>query len=168
MENLAIIILMQLCYLSAFVGIFKKLHRVKNAYTADTQICQYRKGEFDEAERLFSDESWAGELQMEADQTAPCEYFEDGGEHYRKSFLVPALKEAEETGRTVTVYLNEVPLLTHSFLKEAFGGLVREHGYTHSQLLSLLEIETTGDHNSQVWIDAIWRYTFEASEQAIG
>jgi hypothetical protein len=60
------------------------------------------------------------------------------GEEFRDDFLVPALHTYER----VIVDLDGVEGYASSFLEEAFGGLVREAGYTQDQLRSQLEIRT--------------------------
>ena len=64
---------------------------------------------------------------------------EDGpfnGEKFREEFLVPALRE----GGGVVVSLDDTNGFGSSFLEEAFGGLVRKHGFTQSELAAHLKI----------------------------
>ena len=92
-------------------------------------------------------------------------HYEDGdfsGQRFREEFLVPALKEVEETGRIVTIDLEGAEGYPSGFLEEAFGGLVREHGFTRPQLQSLLKIEATNSYKS--YADCIWDYISQASE----
>lgn len=55
------------------------------------------------------------------------------GERFRDDFLLPALKASD----MVVVYLDGVAGYPHSFLEEAFGGLVRVHGLTRDKLEEL-------------------------------
>lgn len=48
------------------------------------------------------------------------------GEAFREDFLVPALNEADE----IVVLMDGTEGYGSSFLDEAFGGLVRQHGIT--------------------------------------
>lgn len=59
------------------------------------------------------------------------------GECFREDYLVPALKAHDK----VIVNLNGVLTLGSSFLEEAFGGLVRNHHFTHNELKKRLKIE---------------------------
>lgn len=63
------------------------------------------------------------------------------GQKFREELLVPALKEASKTN-PVIVNINDVEGYGSSFLEEAFGGLIREEGYTKEQLDEILQIET--------------------------
>lgn len=67
-------------------------------------------------------------------------YEKDGpytGEGFRKNVLVPAL--AEYT--TVTIQLDNPLGYGSSFLEEAFGGLVREEGFSEEELSGRLVFE---------------------------
>lgn len=64
---------------------------------------------------------------------------EDGpfnGQRFRVEFLVPALRENDG----VLVSLDEINGFGSSFLEEAFGGLVRKHGFRKEDLLNRLRI----------------------------
>lgn len=73
-------------------------------------------------------------------------YRDDGeasGEAFRDDILVPALKD--EKYAKVKVILDGVAGFGSSFLEEAFGGLVRNHGIDPSVLDRHLEISTDED-----------------------
>jgi hypothetical protein len=70
-------------------------------------------------------------------------YVADGnfsGEWFRNEVLVPALRETSKLGETLDIELDGTAGYGSSFLEEAFGGLVRECGFTASQLGGLLHI----------------------------
>lgn len=79
---------------------------------------------------------------------------ERGGERFRVDILVPALKESDQ----VEVDLDGTLGLGSSFLDEAFGGLVREHGYTASQLKKRLKIK----FSIASYVDDCWGYINKA------
>jgi len=54
------------------------------------------------------------------------------GERFREEFLVPALKAHEK----IEVELDGTLGYGSSFLEEAFGGLVRDHGFDSAMLLN--------------------------------
>jgi hypothetical protein len=60
------------------------------------------------------------------------------GEEFRDDYLLPALQES----RHVTVYLDGTAGYAGSFLEEAFGGLIRERGFTLPELRQRLAIVT--------------------------
>ncbi|HDT1126738.1 TPA: STAS-like domain-containing protein [Morganella morganii subsp. morganii] len=55
---------------------------------------------------------------------------DSNGEVFRKKYLVPALKESDQ----VIVVLTGYNRYGRSFIDEAFGGLVRDEGFTKSEL----------------------------------
>lgn len=59
------------------------------------------------------------------------------GEHFREAVLVPALREVDK----VIVYLDGTVGYAGSFLEEAFGGLIRESGFSYENLLKKLVIK---------------------------
>ena len=61
---------------------------------------------------------------------------EYSGEEFRDDILVPALEDGDQ----VIVVLDGTEGYASSFLEEAFGGLVRERGYTQEQLRVQLEV----------------------------
>ena len=84
-------------------------------------------------------------------------YKSDGpnsGERFRDDILWPVLKAKTQ----VLLSLDGTLGYGSSFLEEAFGGLVRIHGLTPSQLRELLKIETS-DKSLEV---EIWSYIDDA------
>lgn len=72
------------------------------------------------------------------------------GERFRLEHLVPALESSE----FVEVDLDNTLGLGSSFLDEAFGGLVRNHGFTAAQLKKRLRIK----FSIKSYVDDCWRY----------
>lgn len=80
-------------------------------------------------------------------------YRSDGpfsGQRFREDHLVPALKQ----GGVVSVVLDGTEGFGSSFLEEAFGGLVRQHGFSAGELRKRLRIvsKDTG------YADEVWQY----------
>ncbi len=72
-------------------------------------------------------------------------YFADGpfsGEQFRELFLVPALL----AGQSVTIDCAGVMGFPSSFLEEAWGGLVREHGYHPRYIQDLISFVNEVDN----------------------
>jgi hypothetical protein len=66
-------------------------------------------------------------------------YYSDGsksGEAFRTELVAPALK----AGFNVVVDLDDAEGFGSSFLEEAFGGLVRAHGYSSNEVLQRVTI----------------------------
>lgn len=87
-------------------------------------------------------------------------YLSDGnssGEAFRLKFLLPAL----EGTSPVVVNLDGVAGYPSSFLEEAFGGLVRVHGYTFADLRRRLRLQNA-DPAFDTYEDEIWNYIGEA------
>ena len=63
------------------------------------------------------------------------------GEEFRRSVLKNAIAEAIARDDLVIVRLDGTAGYGGSFLEEAFGGLVREEGFSHSDLKRVLRIE---------------------------
>lgn len=71
-------------------------------------------------------------------------FYSDGpasGQAFREKFLVPAL----QLGGTVVVSLDNTEGYGSSFLEEAFGGLIRVHGFGLADLQQRLVIEALED-----------------------
>ncbi|MBA5249163.1 MAG: DUF4325 domain-containing protein [Gammaproteobacteria bacterium] len=86
-------------------------------------------------------------------------YYADGdwtGQKFREEFLVPELKKADKKN-PVVVNINEAEGYGSSFLEEAFGGLIREEGYTKDGIKEILKIEAndTYDIYKQIILDYI-------------
>jgi hypothetical protein len=79
------------------------------------------------------------------------------GTRFRADFLLPAMREAFETGSKVIVSLDDVNSLGSSFLEEAFGGLIRKEHLPKEKVKSTLEVITVRA-SFQRHVDAIWRY----------
>jgi STAS-like domain of unknown function (DUF4325) len=70
-------------------------------------------------------------------------FYSDGkasGQRFREEVVLPALR-AEQHG-AIAVYLDGTFGYGSSFLEEAFGGLVREHGFTYLDLLNKLDLKS--------------------------
>jgi len=72
----------------------------------------------------------------------------------RDKLLIPALRAND----TVTVELDGTLGYGSSFLEEAFGGMVRERGFTTEELERKLRLITSDSSLS----DEIWQYVKEA------
>lgn len=81
------------------------------------------------------------------------------GEEFRDDLLAPAL----QTGDNVILVLDGVAGLPSSFREEAFGGLVRKHGFTPQALHGLLKL-IANTPRMQSYPDAIWRVIDRASD----
>lgn len=85
------------------------------------------------------------------------------GQTYRQHHLVPALK----SGKKVRVILDGTRGYGSSFLDEAFGGLVRDEGYTAAWLRSWLELEAKG-RAYVFYRDRAWAYIDGAKPRVDG
>jgi STAS-like domain of unknown function (DUF4325) len=93
-------------------------------------------------------------------------YLSDGdssGEAFRLHLLLPALDEPSP----VMVILDGVAGYPSSFLEEAFGGLVRDHGYAASDLRRRLQL-IAHDPAFETYKDEIWSYIHDASRDDNG
>ena len=84
-------------------------------------------------------------------------YRKDGvnsAQRLREDFLVPALINNE----TATIDLGDILGFSSAFLEEAFGGLIRSHGFTFDYLREHLSICKL----PQDYIDKAWQYIKEA------
>jgi hypothetical protein len=89
-------------------------------------------------------------------------YLSDGnssGEAFRLHLLLPAL----EGEVPVVIVLDGVAGYPSSFLEEAFGGLVRNNGFTPSVLRQRLELRNS-DTAFDTYKDEIWTYIEDASK----
>ena len=77
------------------------------------------------------------------------------GEAFREDHLVPALREG-----AVAVVMDGTKGYGSSFLEEAFGGLVRHHGFEPDQLRERLVIKT----EDSLLSTEIWTYIEEAGQ----
>lgn len=83
------------------------------------------------------------------------------GQKFREDYLVPALKKANKT-HPVIVNINNVEGYGSSFLEEAFGGLVREEGYTKEELDEILKIEANATF--KIYKDIILQHIKESKK----
>ncbi|WP_050767439.1 DUF4325 domain-containing protein [Aurantimonas manganoxydans] len=66
------------------------------------------------------------------------------GEEFRQEFLVERLRSALAAGEPLVVVLDTVALAyLNSFLEEAFGGLVRDEGFSAETVLRTIEFRVT-------------------------
>lgn len=86
-------------------------------------------------------------------------YRSDGGksgEEFREDILLPKIAEDMAAGDVLVVSLDGMEALSGSFLEEAFGGLVREHGLAPADVEKTLQIK--GDKHFAPYIENIWQY----------
>lgn len=62
------------------------------------------------------------------------------GERFRSDILKPALEKALRNKRKLIVDLDGTEGYGTSFLEESFGGLIREEGFSYSQITKTIEI----------------------------
>lgn len=87
-------------------------------------------------------------LALEFSEYPAGRYRSDGkysGQAFREDFLVPALRSGEK----VAINLDGAMGYGSSFLEEAFGGLIRDEGFTAQQVLDNLQI-ISGDDPSLI------------------
>lgn len=80
---------------------------------------------------------------------------------WRKTRLLPAFRNAKESGELLVVNLDGTAGLAASFLEEAFGGLVRS-GVRYGDILAMMLIESKED-KGEMAIEAE-RYMLEAED----
>lgn len=73
------------------------------------------------------------------------------GEEFRRLLLAPALKAAISSGDILTVNLDGTNGYGWSFLEEAFGGLIREEGFSKDEVKLVRLVSSEEPH----WIEAI-------------
>lgn len=83
------------------------------------------------------------------------------GSRFRKELLVPRLNSVISKGGQLTVSLDGVLSFGSSFLEEAFGGLVRQEGFTKSQVIDHLSVVSSSPGRRR-YIEAIKRYVDRA------
>lgn len=86
-------------------------------------------------------------------------YVTDGpysGEAFREQMLWPAIKDND----VVNIVLDGALGFGSSFLEEAFGGLVREHGLTLEKLKAKVKFVTS----IKTYENRIWSYVEDASK----
>ena len=65
----------------------------------------------------------------------------NSGEELRQDYLVQLLREAIDKQTTLVVTIDDTAGYGASFLEEAFGGLIREDGFSTAELSLALRIE---------------------------
>ena len=84
------------------------------------------------------------------------------GEEFREDILLPKIAESMAAGDVLVVSLDGMEVLSGSFLEEAFGGLVREHGVALADVEKTLQIK--GDKHFTSYIESIWQYIRTAAD----
>ncbi|MCM1961990.1 STAS-like domain-containing protein [Acinetobacter pittii] len=82
------------------------------------------------------------------------------GEAFREDILLPRLKSLKE-GEKFIIDFSGVSMNGSSFLEEAFGGLVRDHNYTYSDLRNILVLEFP---RRPSLADMVWKYILDAEK----
>lgn len=82
------------------------------------------------------------------------------GEAFREDVLLPKLQELKEN-ETFTIDFTGVTMNGSSFLEEAFGGLVRDHGYTFDKLKRILVLKFPRRPSLE---EKVWQYIKDADE----
>ena len=82
----------------------------------------------------------------------------NSGERFRDELLIPALKEFER----VIVILDGTEGFGSSFLDEAFGGIIRNTGFSSDDLHTKLIIASDDPSYS----DEVWEFIEKANEDA--
>lgn len=83
------------------------------------------------------------------------------GQSFRERLLAPALRSVVGSNERVNVDIEGLITLGSSFLEEAFGGLVRESGFTRSEVEKYVVIEFK-DPSLKFYADEIAKYIREA------
>ncbi|GAB2621580.1 STAS-like domain-containing protein [Emticicia sediminis] len=81
------------------------------------------------------------------------------GEHFRENVLKPKIEEALKGNKKLKIDLDGTAGFGTSFLEEAFGGLVRNNGYTSNQILDTIDIKS---EEEDFWIERIKEYIVKA------
>ena len=85
------------------------------------------------------------------------------GEDFRDNVLSPALKEHDR----VVVNLDGTKTLMSSFLEEAFGGLIRERGFSYEVLKTKLVVQASAPRYS-IYMKMIEQNLTDAAAEAAG
>jgi hypothetical protein len=100
-------------------------------------------------------------------RTPGSRYADEGefsGEVFRKEVLAPAVRKALDGGSQLLVDLDGTAGYGTSFLEEAFGGLIRNDGYTKEELDRGLHFKSDEE---DYLIDDIKGYIADAQSAAI-
>jgi hypothetical protein len=84
------------------------------------------------------------------------------GEEFRQKCLKPKLKEALENNLRLKIILDGSAGYSTAFLEEAFGGLVREDGFSLDQL-AIIEFVSDED---PTYVDDIKAYIDDAAQHS--
>ena len=84
------------------------------------------------------------------------------GQSFRENLLAPAMRKVIESDDLLYVDIEGLITLGSSFLEEAFGGLVRQHGFKRSEVLKRLLIEYK-DPGLKFYADELLKYIRESS-----
>ena len=87
---------------------------------------------------------------------------DNSGQEFRNNFLKPKIQEALEKGLRLKIILDGSAGYSTAFLEEAFGGLVREDGFTLEQLAI---IDYVSDEDP-TYIDDIKAYIEDAAQHS--
>ena len=88
---------------------------------------------------------------------------EFSGEEFRRTVLLPRLRESLASGDKLLVDLDGTAGYGTSFLEEAFGGLVRDEGIDSERLREVLLFKS---NEEEYLIDDIWAYIDDAQRSA--
>jgi hypothetical protein len=109
------------------------------------------------------------EIAKDFSSTPGGRYISDGpdsGELFRDRFLAPLLSQAVKSSSKLVVILDGPRGYLSSFLEEAFGGLVRECGFSKRDLERHLEIRAI-DSFYETYRILAQRYITDAREKAV-
>lgn len=87
----------------------------------------------------------------------------NSGELFRQEVLYPIFSKALEDGNKIEVNLDGTAGYGTSFLEEAFGGLIRIHGFTHEDITSNITIISEEEDYLK---DDIFQYLQDAKEES--
>lgn len=87
---------------------------------------------------------------------------DNSGQEFRNNYLKPKVKEAIDKGVRLKIVLDGSAGYSTAFLEEAFGGLVREDGFTSEQL-SIIDYVSDED---PTYIDDIKAYIDDAAQHS--
>ncbi len=80
------------------------------------------------------------------------------GEAFREDVLLPRLNKLND-GEKIYIDFTGVSMNGSSFLEEAFGGLVRDHGFSYSELRDILVLDFP---RRPALVDMVWKYIKDA------
>lgn len=83
------------------------------------------------------------------------------GEAFREDILIPKLQQLAD-GEKFIVDFTGVTMNGSSFLEEAFGGLVRNHGYSLQRLKDIFEFKFPRRPSLE---EKVWQYIHDAEKE---